>query len=145
MVRVMSIYHFSSQSIEQLSIDELSACCLIPPNHIALAKNAEHTIEVRKLRNDCDGSNIDADSKNDTKTFSSVDDVHQLIYSPLGNFLISVESRISNYEKNEIRYVRIYVNWDLSSPNSQAQSLRARIAGKITPIKKCKKFLNRLY
>lgn len=132
MVRVMSIYHFASQSIEQLSIEELSASCLIPPEHLVLAKNSDHTIEIRKLK-----SPTADESASPIKSFSSVDDVQQLIYSRFGNFLISVEARISNYEKAEIRYVRIYVNWDLSSSNP-SQSLRARIAGKITPMKKCK-------
>lgn len=130
MVRVMSIYHFGSQSIEQLSIEELSASCLIPPDHLVLAKNSDHTIEIRQLKSPTDES-----AQSPIKSFSSVDDVQQLIYSRFGNFLISVEGRISNYERAEIRYVRIYVNWDLST--SPSQSLRARIAGKITPMKKC--------
>jgi hypothetical protein len=125
----MSIYHFGSQSIEQLSIEELSASCLIPPDHLVLAKNSDHTIEIRKLKSAGD------ESESPIKSFSSVDDVQQLIYSRFGNFLLSVESRVSNYEKAEIRYVRVYVNWDLSS--NPSQSLRARIAGKITPMKKC--------
>lgn len=128
----MSIYHFASQTVEQLPIEELSASCLIPPDHIVLSKNSDHTIEIRKLK-----ITGDEELGNTIKSFSSVDDVQQLIYSRYGNFLISVESRMSNYEKIEIRYLRIYVNWDLSTPNS-THSLRARIAGKITPMKKCK-------
>jgi Hermansky-Pudlak syndrome 3 len=138
MVRVMSIYHFASQSIEQLSIEELSASCLIPPDFIILAKNSDHIIEIRKLKTP--GEEEESSSSKTTKSFSSVDDVQQLIFSRYGNFIISVESRISNYEKSEIRYVRIYVNWDLSTPSSSSsstsQTLRARIAGKITPMKK---------
>lgn len=65
--------------------------------------------------------------------FSSVDDVDQILYSKRGNFICTLESRMSNYEKAEIKYVRIYVNWDKPSSGS---SLRARIAGKITPMKK---------
>lgn len=137
MVRVISVYHFASQTIEQLAIEELSASCLISPNYIALAKNADHTIEIRKLKAAGIDDNGSANTNTSIKSFSSVDDVQQLIYSQFGNFLISVESRMSNYEKSEIRYVRIYVNWDLSTPNS-SHSLRARIAGKITPMKKCK-------
>jgi Hermansky-Pudlak syndrome 3 len=129
MVRVMSIYHFASQSIQQLEIEELSSTCLIPDSEIVLAKNSDHTIEIRQL------SNESKDDENfGVKSFSSVDDVDQMIYSKVGNFLVTLESRISNYEKAEIRYVRIYVNWDKQS--SPSQSLRARIAGKITPMKK---------
>lgn len=135
----MSIFHFASQTIQQLAIEELSAACLINQEYIALAKNFDHTIEIRKLcselsdttANGCDSSNI--------RSFSSVDDVQKLYYSKFGNFIISIEGRISNYEKAEIRYVRIYVNWDNLATNistSQATSLRARIAGKITPMKK---------
>lgn len=130
MVRVMSIYHFASQSIQQLAIDELSCCCLIPPDEIALARNSDHTIEIRSLVRDLnDSSNNDAC----VKSFSSVDDVDKMIYSKHG-FILTLESRITNYEKVEISYVRIYVNWDKQS--SPAQSLRARVAGKITPMKK---------
>lgn len=139
MVRVMSIYHFASQSIEQLSIEELSASCLIPPDYIVLAKNSDHIIEIRKLKTpgeEEESSTASLTTTTTNKSFSSVDDVQQLIFSRFGNFLISVESRMSNYEKSEIRYVRIYVNWDLSSPSSTSQTLRARIAGKITPMKK---------
>ena len=125
----MSIYHFSSQSIQQLEIEDLSSTCLIPPNEIVLAKNSDHTIEIRQLNSE----SKDGDTAN-VKSFSSVDDVDQMIYSKVGNFLVTLESRVSNYEKAEIRYVRVYVNWDKQS--SPTQSLRARIAGKITPMKK---------
>lgn len=129
MVRVMSIYHFASQSIQQLEIEDLSSTCLIPDSEIVLAKNSDHTIEIRELNSESkDGESAGV------KSFSSVDDVEQMIYSKVGNFLVTLESRVSNYEKAEIRYVRIYVNWDKQS--SPSQSLRARIAGKITPMKK---------
>lgn len=132
MVRVSAIYHFASQSIRQLVIEELSVACFIPPNEIALARNSDHTIEIRELQQENlnESQNIDEA----VKSFSSVDDVEQLIFSKVGNFLVTLESRVSNYEKAEIRYVRIYCNWDRQS-NPQ-QSLRARIAGKITPMKK---------
>lgn len=126
MVRVTSIYHFASQSIQQLATQEvISASCLIPSDSLVLAKNSDHTIEIRQL------------SENSSeKTFASVDDVQQIFYSQFGHFLLTVESRISNYERAEIRYVRIYVNWDTVTHSSQGQALRARIAGKITPMKK---------
>lgn len=130
MVRVMSIYHFASQSIQQLAIEELSCCCLIPPDEIALARNSDHTIEIRSLVKD---SNDFTNNEACVKSFSSVDDVEKIIYSKHG-YILTLESRISSYEKAEIRYVRIYVNWDKQS--SPTQSLRARIAGKITPMKK---------
>lgn len=131
MVRVMSIYHFASQSIQQQLIEELSASCLIPPNEIALARSSDHTIEIRSLN-----ENLDDSTENDSivKSFSSVDDVEHMIYSKVGNFILTLESRISNYEKAEICYVRVYVNWEKQS--SPSQSLRARIAGKTTPMKK---------
>lgn len=131
MVRVMSIYHFASQSIQQQAIEELSATCLIPPNELVLARCSDHTIEIRSLG---DGLNDSTSDEAAVKSFSSVDDVEQILYSKVGNFLVTLESRISNYEKAEICYVRVYVNWDKQS--SPTQSLRARIAGKITPMKK---------
>lgn len=36
MVRVMPIYHFASQNIEQLVIEELSATCMMPPDQVNL-------------------------------------------------------------------------------------------------------------
>ncbi|CAO1421825.1 unnamed protein product [Diamesa hyperborea] len=126
MVRVMSIYHFASQNIQQLAIEDLAAGCLIPPNEIVLANRADHSIEIRPL-------NTDQNEAGPSKMFSSVDDVDQIIYSKRGNYICTLESRMSNYEKAEIKYVRIYVNWDKPSSGS---SLRARIAGKITPMKK---------
>lgn len=134
MVRVSAIYHFASQSIRQLVIEELSAACFIPPNEIALARNSDHTIEIRELQQENLNESLADDGSEAVKSFSSVDDVEQLIFSKVGNFLVTLESRLSSYEKAEIRYVRIYCNWDRSS-NPQ-QSLRARIAGKITPMKK---------
>lgn len=132
MVRVMSIYHFASQSIHQQKIDELSASCLIPDEEIVLARNSDHTIEIRPL---CSENLNETESENvPVKSFSSVDDVEQMLYSKVGNFIVTLESRISNYEKAEICYVRVYVNFDAQS--SPTQSLRARIAGKITPMKK---------
>ena len=77
--------------------------------------------------------NTELNEAGPSKVFSSVDDVDQIIYSKRGNFICTLESRMSNYEKAEIKYVRIYVNWDKPSSGS---SLRARIAGKITPMKK---------
>jgi hypothetical protein len=134
MVRVMSIYHFASQTIQQLTIEELTAACLIESDYIVLARNSDHTIEIRKLNSGLNES-AEVDDAAAVKQFSSVDDVKQLFYSRFGNFLISVESRLSNYEKTEISYVRVYVNWD-SIVSGQVQALRARIAGKITPMKK---------
>lgn len=131
MVRVMSIYHFGSQNIQQQLIEELSASCLIAPNEIALARSSDHTIEIRSLT---DNLNDSVENDSPVKSFSSVDDVEFMIYSKVGNFIVTLESRISNYEKAEICYVRIYVNWEKQS--SPSQSLRARIAGKITPMKK---------
>lgn len=131
MVRVYSIYHFASQSIQQLEMDELSASCMITSDEIVIAKSSDHTIEIRPL------CKVPFDSASDdaaVKSFSSVDDVERLIYSKVGNFIVTLETRMSNYERTEIRYVRIYVNWDKQS--SPTQSLRARIAGKITPMKK---------
>ena len=130
MVRVMSIYHFASQSIQQLTIEELSCCCLIPPDEIALARNSDHTIEIRSLVKDFNDPN---NCETCVKSFSSVDDVDKMFYSKHG-FILTLESRISNYEKAEIRYVRVYVNWDKQS--NASQSLRARVAGKITPMKR---------
>lgn len=131
MVRVMSIYHFASQSIQQQQIEELSASCLIPPNEIALARSSDHTIEIRSLSENSEDSRS---SDSTVKSFASVDDIEFMIYSKVGHFIVTLESRISNYEKAEICYVRIYVNWEKQS--SPSQSLRARIAGKITPMKK---------
>lgn len=138
MVRVMSIFHFASQTIQQLAIEELSAACLINQEYIALAKNFDHTIEIRRLSSEISDTSLNGseESNSTIESFSSVDDVQQLYYSSFGNFLISVEGRISNYEKAEIRYVRIYVNWDNLTSSTQSQALRARIAGKITPMKK---------
>lgn len=134
MVRVSAIYHFASQSIRQLAIEELSAVCFIPPNEIALARNSDHTIEIRELQQENLNESRSDDETEAVKSFSSVDDVVQLIFSKVGNFLVTLESRLSSYEKAEIRYVRIYCNWDRQS--NPSQSLRARIAGKITPMKK---------
>lgn len=134
MVRVSAIYHFASQSIRQLAIEELSAACLIPSNEIVLARNSDHTIEIRELYENENLNETKDDETEAIKSFSSVDDVEQLIYSKVGNFLVTLESRMSSYEKSEIRYVRIYCNWDRQS--NPSQSLRARIAGKITPMKK---------
>ena len=134
MVRVMNIYHFSKQSIEQLKSD-LVGGCLISPNELALAK-ADHAIEIRTLSEDASYENEER-----IKNFATVDDVEQIIYCQNGDYIATLETRICNYEQKEKRFVRVYTNFDLLKANNDEDytntAMRARIAGKITPMHKC--------
>lgn len=133
MVRVMNIYHFSKQSIEQLKSD-LVGGCMISSNELVLAK-ADHAIEIRTLNGDAN------EGQEEFKNFATVDDVEQIIYCQNGDYIATLESRICNYEQAEKRFVRVYTNFDLLKSNTDEDytntAMRARIAGKITPMHKC--------
>jgi hypothetical protein len=107
---------------------------LISENELAFAKT-DHTIEIKTLNGQPE------EPSQEVRTFSTVDDVEQIIYCSNGHFIATLESRISSYEQVEVRYVRIYANWDQLRPCSEkdyiSTALRARIAGKITPMHRC--------
>lgn len=56
-----------------------------------------------------------------------------------GNYIATIEknAQISSNSRKLDKFVRIYVNWDCASSNKSGDmSLRARIAGKVTPLQK---------
>ena len=110
MVRVISAHHFKSQEVT--TSQEICASC--SAGDLLLLASPLHQIEVRDL--------VQADTSH---TFPTVDQVNLLVYSPVGRYLASLEVR------EELTFVRIYINW--WSREAASGPMRARIAGRVTP------------
>ncbi|GAB0094712.1 hypothetical protein DMENIID0001_100370 [Sergentomyia squamirostris] len=124
MVRVLSVYPFTEAG-ELTIADDINACCLVPPDRLAIATSGGLDVEIRSL--------IDDGSK-DFFTFPTVDEIEEIHYCRNGNYLLTVESKSDNLNI-KWRIVRIYCNWDgdVVRKSQSMAILRARIAGKVTP------------
>ena len=112
MVRVISAHHFKSQDVSTAQ----EPCCSATAGDLLLLASPLHQIEVRDLVN----------TGKEAHTFPTVDLVKEIIYSPIGRFLATLEVR-----EEDFTFVRIYLNW--WSPEAASQPMRARIAGRVTP------------
>lgn len=128
MVRVLSVYHFTDQSVHK--IEDAIDSCLIGSNKLAVA-TPNLDVEIWELRSTTESSS--SFGSGNSYIFPTVDEVEQIIYCPNGNYLATVESKLDN--KNRVRkYVRVYTNWDSIEQNPDHMiNFRARIAGKVTP------------
>ena len=111
MVRVISAHHFKSQDVSTSQ----EPCCSTMAGDLLLLASPLHQIEVRDLVN----------INQECYTFPTVDLVKNMIYSPVGRYLATLEVR------DEATFVRIYINW--WSLEAVCQPMRARIAGRVTP------------
>lgn len=122
MVRIIPVHNFISQHVE--SIEEPTASCTatIMDQDMLLLAHSSHCVKVYGL------------AKNHTKLltiFPTVDLVYQLLHSDKGNYVVTLESKISRDGLTINNFVRIYVNWEMTG--NQNQPMRARIAGRVTP------------
>ena len=112
MVRVISAHHFKSQDVS--TVQEPS--CSATAGDLLLLASPLHQIEVRDLVN----------TDKESHTFPTVDLVKEMVHSPIGRYLATLETR-----EEDFTFVRIYLNW--WSPEAASQPMRARIAGRVTP------------
>ncbi|GIX99960.1 hermansky-Pudlak syndrome 3 [Caerostris darwini] len=112
MVRVVSCHHFVSQDVF-LSENEPTAFCGAQDK--LLVSTVQHAVDVHDL--DARGNVL--------HSFPTVDVVKQIIYCESGNYVATIENKIS-WHRSLISYVRIYFKWWIDSNN---QPLKVRIAG----------------
>lgn len=86
MVRVVSVYHFASQSLNSIN-DDIVATAVISSSQICLAKS-NHIIEILTVNQK---ENVDHnDNKPEQRIqFPTVDEVRQVVYSGTGKKLHS--------------------------------------------------------
>lgn len=120
MVRVISVHHFLKQEIN--SVDEIIDVAAVPPD-ILLLVQSNHTISVKNLS-----------IVNDPGyTIPTVDDILKIIYSIQGNYIGTLEGKVTR-NGSEVSYVRIYTNWEKFKSLNEGPPMRARIAGRVTPL-----------
>lgn len=116
MVRVISVHHFSKQDVSASPAP--SAAALAGDSTLVLATHAQQ-LEVRMLS--------DTPAGKLSHAFQTVDRVSQLVYSPVGKYLATLEGA-----GGESAGVRVYVNW--SDPAVDNAPIRPRIAAHTAPI-----------
>lgn len=122
MVRVIPVHNFLGQNVAQ--IEEPTATCVANNFHreLLLLALPSHCVEVHDLKS----SNLKL-----ITVFPTVDLVSQILHSATGDYVATLESKISRDGSTTSNFVRVYVNWALVE--SQGQAMRARIAGRVTP------------
>lgn len=139
MVRVFSVYHYRKQNVHTVN-DDIIAASLFDRNHIILAKS-NHLIEILPLFESTNDVNHNSDDRHSSDRnllevplqFPTVDQVTQLQYSTNGNYILTIESRVGRRQSEKI-FCRVYANWNTIDPLcGYNASIRARIAGKVTP------------
>uniref|UniRef100_A0A1B6CI50 BLOC-2 complex member HPS3 N-terminal domain-containing protein n=1 Tax=Clastoptera arizonana TaxID=38151 RepID=A0A1B6CI50_9HEMI len=116
MVRVISVHHFDSQAIQ--TCEDPVAVTTAPPDRLLVALS-HHVVEVRDL----------SDEGKPAFSFPTVDQVCFMLHCATGNYIATLETKVSRQGRETI-YTRIYANWER---NNDTQSMRARIAGRVTP------------
>lgn len=117
MVRVVSVHHFESQTIQ--TCEDALAVAAAPPDRLLIAF-PHHAIEVRDLTS----------VPKKAFFFPTVDQVTYLSYCSTGSYVATIEKKVSRQDK-EVVYARVYTNWETS--RGEDQPMRARIAGRVTP------------
>ncbi|XP_046420236.1 Hermansky-Pudlak syndrome 3 protein [Neodiprion fabricii] len=122
MVRVIPVHNFLSQNVA--TIEEPTASCVACNLHgeLLLLALPTHCVEVHDLKT--------SDLKLLT-VFPTVDLVCQILHCTTGDYVATLESKISRDGLTTSYFVRVYVNWALVE--SQGHAMRARIAGRVTP------------
>lgn len=122
MVRVISVHNFLGQNVTQ--IEEPTAVCTANTlgHEMLLLALPTHCVEVHKL--------MTSEFKLLT-IFPTVDMAIQMQHCTKGDYVATLETKISRDGINVSNFVRIYVNWAMVE--GQGQAMRARIAGRVTP------------
>lgn len=117
MVRVIPVHNFLEQNVSQTEEPTASciASCPDSSEHLLLALPS-HFVEVRELS---------SPELALVAGFPSVDLVSQILHCTKGNYVATLETKLSR----DSSFVRVYVNW----ASQERQPMRARIAGRVTP------------
>lgn len=124
MVRVLAVFNFLAQQTKVINDEDIVDSCLIDSNSptnstkIILAKKSG-LIEIY------DSNKLDEP----LIAFPAIEDVLSISHSIHGNYLACLEE---NSSKSNRRNVRVYCNFD--QQGSESSGIRARIAGKVTPV-----------
>jgi hypothetical protein len=89
-------------------------------SELLLIAQPSHCIEVRDLS---------MTELNFLSSFPTVDLVSQIVHCVKGNYVATLETKLSRDSVHSSSFVRIYVNW----ATQERQAMRARIAGRVTP------------
>ena len=122
MVRVISVHHFTSQNVSSIPKPIAST---IAGNHL-LVSTENHQIQVHNLKK----------STLLSHSFQTLDRAIEVIHSPVGNYVVTLEGNRDLAEDNDKKNgsgtsVRVYINWD--DPRVDGAPIRPRIATRVTP------------
>ncbi|GFS75202.1 hermansky-Pudlak syndrome 3 protein homolog [Trichonephila clavipes] len=112
MVRVVSCHHFESQDVF-LSENEPTAFCGAQDK--LLVSTVQHAVNVHDLEA----------RGNVLHSFPTIDIVKQIIYCESGNYVATIENKVS-WHRSLVSYVRIYFKWWIDANN---QPFKVRVAG----------------
>ncbi|KAK6641856.1 hypothetical protein RUM44_013574 [Polyplax serrata] len=126
MVRVITVHNFQKQDIT--SVEEPISIAAVPPDILLLALS-NNTIAVKDLQT----SDVDY-------FIPTVDQVIAIVYSIQGNYIASLESKVTR-SGTKVSYTRVYVNWEALKDSKDSFPMRARIAGRVTPLSQNQKGL----
>ncbi|KAG4069460.1 hypothetical protein HA402_001759 [Bradysia odoriphaga] len=136
MVRVFSAYHYRGQTIHTINDEILATCVMENTDRIAIAKSNSYIVDIVSLKSNRDNNDLnhnDSDKLKIVLSFPTVDQVQQIAYCCNGNYLVTLEKR-SSRRQGEKFFCRVYANWSaLDAATGKNTSIRARIAGKVTP------------
>ena len=122
MVRVISVHHFTSQDVSSIPKPIAST---IAGNRL-LVSTENHQIQVHNLKK----------STLLSHSFQTLDRAIEVIHSPVGNYVVTLEGNRDLAEDNDKKNgsgtsVRVYINWD--DPRVDGAPIRPRIATRVTP------------
>ena len=123
MVRVISVHHFTSQDVSSIPTPIASTIA----GKYLLVSTENHQIQVRNLQK----------STLLSHSFQTLDKAIELVYSPVGNYVVTLEGNRDLTEDNKDKSkgigtsVRVYINWD--DPKVDGAPIRPRIATRVTP------------
>ena len=121
MVRVIPVHNFLKQNVVQ--IEEPTAVCtanLGDTREYLLLSLPSHCIEIR---------NLEDSSLEYISSFPTVDLVNKIVHCAKGNYVATLELKMTRDSIHSTNFVRVYVNWN----TLERQAMRARIAGRVTP------------
>ncbi len=118
MVKVISVHHFTSQDV---TAAPTPLTTIMAGQSTLLVATDNLQVQVRDLKKSAQVSH----------SFSTIDHVSQLVYSPVGNYVATLEGKPGE----KASAVRIYANW--SDPKMDGAAVRPRIASRVTPSMRC--------
>ena len=122
MVRVISVHHFTSQDVSSIPKPIASTIA----GDYLLVSTEKHQIQVHNLKK----------STLLSHSFQTIDKAIEIVYSPIGNYVATLEGNRDISEKHPMNgpgttTVRAYMNWN--DPKVDGAPVRPRIATRVTP------------